>query len=150
MNEPFDYLTRRLEQQRQWHSEKAAWNKRWFYRTETATLVAAAAIPVVNLVFVNHPSRAGVLSALLGGVVVVAAAVGKLFKFHENWLQYRTLVETLDREKEFYSNAAADYADPDETRRNQLLVERVENILAATISQFVAAHRARNGIGAAG
>ncbi len=69
MNEPFDYLTRRLEQQRQWHSEKAAWNKRWFYRTETATLVAAAAIPVVNLVFVNHPSRAGVLSALLGGVV---------------------------------------------------------------------------------
>lgn len=150
MDESFDYLTRRLEQQRLWHSEKAAWNKHWFYRTESATLFAAAAIPIVNLVLVNQPSRAGVLTALLGGVVVVAAAVGKLFKFHENWLQYRTVVETLDREKEFYSNGAADYADPDERRRNQLLVERVENILAATTSQFVAAHRARDGSGAAG
>ena len=40
----------------------------------------------------------------------------------------------------------AEYAEADEARRNQLLVERVENILAATTSQFVAAHRtARDG-----
>ena len=38
-------------------------------------------------------------SAVLGGVVIVAASVGNLFKFHENWLQYRTLVEALERER---------------------------------------------------
>jgi Protein of unknown function (DUF4231) len=146
MAETFEYLQRRLEQQRQWHSDKAACNKRWFYRTEIATLFAGAAIPVVSLLLTNHSFCAGVLTAILGAIVVLAAALGKLFKFHENWLQYRTVVETLEREKELYLNATAEYAEADEARRNQLLVERVENILAATTSQFVAAHRtARDG-----
>jgi hypothetical protein len=146
MAETFEYLQRRLEQQRQWHSEKAAWNKRWFYSTEIATLFAGASIPVVNLLFANQSFRAGVLSAILGAIVVLAAALGKLFKFHENWLQYRTVVETLGREKELYLNAAAEYAEVDEARRNQLLVERIENILTTTTSQFVAAHQtARDG-----
>jgi len=58
----------------------------------------------------KDPFWTGVLSAVLGGVVVVVASVGKLFKFHENWLQYRTLVEALEREKELYSVGAGDYA----------------------------------------
>jgi hypothetical protein len=67
-----------------------------------------------------------VFSAVLGGVVVVAASVGNLFKFHENWLQYRTLVEALEREKEPHSVGAGDYAEADEKGRDRLLVERVE------------------------
>ena len=55
----------------------------------------------------------------------------------ENWLQYRTLVETLEREKELCSVGAGEYAEADEDGRNRLLVERVENILANTTSQFV-------------
>lgn len=141
MDPAFDYLQRRLEDQRQWHNAKATWNKRWFYRTEIATLLSGAAIPIVNLLSVNHPFRTAVLSGILGAMVVVAAAVGKLFKFHENWLQYRTVVETLTREKELYLSGNAEYAEADPAKRNQLLVERVENILTATTSQFVATHR---------
>jgi hypothetical protein len=141
MNETFEYIERRLEPQRKWHNEKATWNKRRFYAAEIATLLAGAAIPIVNLWVVKDPYWAGVLSAILGGVVVVAASVGKLFKFHENWLQYRTLVEALEREKELYSVGAAEYAELDGAGRNRLLVERVENILASTTSQFIETHK---------
>jgi hypothetical protein len=141
MNETFQYVERRLEPQRKWHNEKATWNKRRFYAVEVATLLAGAAIPVVNLWLVHDAFWAGVLSAILGGVVVVAASVGKLFKFHENWLQYRTLVEALEREKELYSVGAGEYADVNEAERNRLLVERVENILASTTSQFIETHQ---------
>ena len=89
----------------------------------------------------KDPFWTGVFSAILGGVVVVAASVGKLFKFHENWLQYRTLVEALEREKELDSVGAGDYAESDEAGRNRLLVERVESILANTTSQFVQTHQ---------
>jgi hypothetical protein len=140
MNGPFEYVERRLEPQRKWHNDKATWNKRRFYAVEVATLLAGAAIPVVNLWLVHDAFWAGVLSAILGGVVVVAASVGKLFKFHENWLQYRTLVEALEREKELYSVGAADYAEADEPGRNRLLVERVENLIANTTSQFIQTH----------
>jgi len=84
---------------------------------------------------------AGVLSAILGGIVVLAAAIGKLFKFHENWLHYRALVEALAREKELYSVGGGDYAAVDEAGRNRLLVERVENLIANKTAQFIETHK---------
>ena len=64
-------------------------------------------------------------SAVLGRVVVVAVSVGNLFKFHQNWLQYRTLVEALEQEKELHSVPGGEYAEADEEGRNRLLLERV-------------------------
>jgi hypothetical protein len=48
MNETFEYLERRLEQQLKWHNEKATWDKRRFYTIEVATVLAGAAIPIVS------------------------------------------------------------------------------------------------------
>lgn len=141
MSEPFPYLQRRVETQIEWHSAKAVWNKRCFYCAEITTLLAGAAIPVVNL-WVSGPDLPRVLSGILGGVIVVAAGIGKLFKFQENWLQFRTLAEALEREVEFYKTGVADYAAADKAGRHRLLVERVENILAGSVSQFIATHRA--------
>ncbi|MES2924478.1 MAG: DUF4231 domain-containing protein [Verrucomicrobiota bacterium] len=120
-DEPFDYLQRRVVGQRTWHSTKAAWNKRRYYGVEITTLLAGALIPVVNL-WIADPR---VLSGILGGAIVIAAGIGKLFKFQENWLQFRTLAEALEREEEFYKTGVADYAGADDARRDSLLVERV-------------------------
>ena len=141
MNPSFEYLQRRLEPQEKWHDERAKLNKRLFYMVEVATLLAGAAIPVINLWAVKDAYLAGLLSAVFGGIVVVAAAVGKLFKFHENWLHYRALVEALVREKELYSVGAGDYASVDGDERNRLLVERVENLIANKTAQFIETHR---------
>ncbi len=137
----FDYLQRRIEPQRKWHAAKARWNKQRFYTMEIATLVAGASIPVVNLWAIHDSYWAGVLSAILGGIVVIATAVGKLCKFQENWLQYRALVETLDREVEIYLNGVADYAKVEQADRDRLLVERMENLLAANTTKYVTAQR---------
>jgi hypothetical protein len=100
--------------------------------------LAGAAIPVVNLWVVKDAYLAGVLSAISGGVVVVAAAIGKLFKFHDNWLHYRALVEALAREKELYSAGAGDYTKVDGAGLNRLLVE---NLLANKTAQFLETHK---------
>jgi hypothetical protein len=148
MNQPFEYLQRRVEPQEQWHDRRARLNKHLFFTVEVATLLAGAAIPVVNLWVVKDAYLAGVLSAILGGVVVMAAAIGKLFKFHENWLHYRALVEALAREKELYAAAAGDYAKIDGPRRNRLLVERVENLIANKTAQFLDTHKRDGSSGA--
>jgi hypothetical protein len=108
---------------------------------EVTTLLAGAAIPVVNVWVVKDPYWAGVLSDVLGGVVVVATSVAKLFKFHENWLQYRTLVEALEREKKLYSEGAGEYAEADEDGRDSTSSGTRRNILANTISQFIETHQ---------
>jgi Protein of unknown function (DUF4231) len=141
MSPPFDYLQHRLEPQEKWHDDRAKLNKRLFYTMEVATVLAGAAIPVVNLWAVKDAYLAGLLSAIFGGVVVVSAAIGKLFKFHDNWLHYRALVEALAREKELYSAGAGDYTKVDSAGRNRLLVERVENLLANKTAQFLETHK---------
>jgi hypothetical protein len=142
MSAQFDYVQRRLEPQEKWHDERAKLNKWLFYTVEVATVLAGAAIPLVNLWAVKDAYLAGVLSAIFGGVVVVAAAIGKLFKFHDNWLHYRALVEALAREKELYTAGAGDYAAVNTGDRNRLLVERVENLLANKTAQFLETHQA--------
>ena len=141
MSASFEYLERRLKSQEAWHEKRARLNKHLFYTVEVATLLAGAAIPVVNLWVVKDAYLAGVLSAILGGVVVMAAAVGKLFKFHENWLYYRALVDALAREQELYSVGAGDYAKVEGAGRNRLLVERVENLIANKTAQFIETHK---------
>lgn len=141
MSAQFEYVERRLEPQEKWHDERAKLNKRLFYTAEVATVLAGAAIPVVNLWAVQDTYLAGVLSAILGGVVVVAAAIGKLFKFHDNWLHYRALVEALAREKELYTAGAGDYAAVEGPKRDRLIVERVENLLANKTAQFLETHK---------
>lgn len=49
MTEEFAYLDNRLEAQRKWHSDKAAWNRKRFYITEIITLVAGSMIPIINV-----------------------------------------------------------------------------------------------------
>ena len=79
----------------------------------------------------KDPFWTGVFSAVLGG----------------DWLQYRTLVEALEREKELYSVGAGEYAEADDHGRNRLLVERVENILVngGAIAADEALQSVRNG-----
>ena len=141
MPEHFDYLERRVRAQRDWHSAKAAWNKRRYYLMEVATLLSGAAIPIVNVWGADSVYWTRVISAVLGAIVVVAAGIGKLFKFQENWLQYRTVVEALDREEEHYKIGASEYAGLDQGARDKLLVERIEGLLSSTTSQFITTHR---------
>ena len=146
MNEPavpeaFDYPERRLESQRHWHSGKATWNKRRFYATEIVTMLAGAAIPIVNVWGAPAAPEVRVTSTILGAMVVLSAGVARLFKFQENWLQFRAVAEALDREREFHAQKVADYALDDDAKRHALLVERVEALLATTTAQFLATHR---------
>ena len=149
-----DYLKKRLIEQQQWHSTKAAWNRKWFYITEAIALVTGALIPVVNVIPVALADSTSetlkdflpLANALMGTSIVIAVGVGKLWKFQENWLQYRALAETLLREKELFSHEVGEYqAINDKAERKRVLVDRVEELLASSTSQYVSRHRATPG-----
>lgn len=140
MTDELNYLEDRIESQRKWHSDKATSNKNRYYMTETITLVAGASIPVINVLNVLPGRTLQFLSAALGAIIVISAGLAKLFKYQENWLNYRALAESLKREKELYLYKVGDY-DREDERGEKILIERVENLLGTTTSQFVSIHR---------
>ncbi len=141
MPEAFKYINERIDDQIKWHSDKSKWNKRRYYFTEVVMLLSSALIPVINVLDVLPDPSTRVLSAVLAAVGVIASGVSKLYKFQENWLNYRTLLEALHREKELYAYQVGAY-ETQADRRQKMLVVNVENLLASTTSQFISVHRA--------
>lgn len=146
MSTATSYLDERLREQAEWHSGKATRNKNKFYTVEIITLIAGALIPVLNVITIarwpDFPHFQRLASALLGALIVVATGISKLYKFQENWLTYRGVTEELRREEQLYLNQVGQYAEADEEKRHQLLVERAETILSTTTSRFISIHRA--------
>ena len=134
MTDNFNYLEERLENQREWHSRKATMNKKRYYTAEIITLTTGSLIPVINVLNIPGPVR--LMSALLAAAGVISAGIAKLCKYQENWLNFRAVAEALKREKEIYEHQIGDY-ELDNGKRQKLLVERVEEILASTTAKFI-------------
>ena len=60
-------------------------------------------------------------------LIAIAAATGGLFKYHENWIQYRATSEALKHEKFLFLGGSAPY---DGENAFQLLVQHVEGLIS--------------------
>ena len=100
---------------------------------------------------VSHADHIPV-QVLTGAMGVAVAAIGgllSLYRFQEKWVEYRITAENLKREKYFFLTATAPY-DADD--KFQILVTRVEAILAAENVQWAESTPAKKktgGVGAA-
>ncbi len=117
-----DYLTDRLDDQIRWYSSKSSKCKKWFLIMRTFEITIAAIIPV--LFYLPVKSSIPFLSA----IIIILVSLISLFKFHENWLLYRTTSESLKHEKYLYLTNTKPY-----NRENKLviLVQNVEEIISS-------------------
>jgi len=133
MNEN-EYVEQRLENQIAWYSGKGAWNQSWYKRLRLTEICSAALIPFLTGMSERIPRDVWVWAiGALGILIAVAAAAGSLFKFHENWIQYRTTAEQLKREKFLFLTGMSPYDDQD---RFSSLVQRVENLISKENSSW--------------
>lgn len=63
----------------------------------------------------------------MGSLIAVIEGAQQLFKFQENWINYRSVCENLRREQYLYLARAGHYADAPDV--DILLAESVERIL---------------------
>ncbi len=119
-----DYLRERVDDQLDWYSKKSASNKRWYFRLQLFTLVAAASIPVISLSSSDNAVR--ILVAVIGALTAVAAGVLTLYQFKDQWVDYRSTAETLKYEKYLFMTGASPYTD---AKAFSLFTNRVESII---------------------
>ncbi len=129
-----EYIEDRLEGQLKWYSDKSDFHKAWYSRLRLLEIIAAALIPFLSGMAdkINHSAW---IIGSLGVLIAVAAAVSSLFKFHENWIEYRTISEQLKHEKYIYLTDTKPY---DSDNKFNLLVERVESLISKENSTWAA------------
>ena len=136
-----EYLKDRLEDQIDWHDKKSVANQKWFKRLQLVAIVGAASIPFLSgLSPEATPLFFRVAAGGLGLLVAAVTAILGLYKFQENWLQYRTTCESLQQEKYLFLTKSAPY---DVNEPFNLLVQRVETLLSAQNASWAAYTRSQ-------
>jgi hypothetical protein len=124
---PDEYIRDRLDDQITWYDQKSGWNQKWFKRLRIVEIVFATTIPFLVSQVTGDST---ILKSIVGGMGVCVAVLSgliTLYKFHENWIEYRTTTETLKHEKYLYLTGAAPY---DGDNPFEELVNRVESIIS--------------------
>lgn len=122
-----EYIKNRLEDQIKWYDRKSQWNQKRYKILRITEMVTSALIPVF-MPFADSSSWFKILLALGGSAVAVIIGIQGLYNFHENWIEYRMIAETLKHEKFLYETKAGVYETAE--RPFKLLVDRIESIIS--------------------
>ncbi len=122
-----EYLKNRLEEQINWYDMKSMHNQKRYKQLRVIEIIAAAAIPFLAGFISGDSIPIKIVIGLLGLIIVVITGIVTLYKFQENWIEYRTTSETLKHEKYLYLTANEPY---DKKNPFKLLVHRVESLIS--------------------
>lgn len=126
------YIEGRLKDQIDWYDKKSASNQKWYKRLRIIEILLASSIPFlagfvdVSLIVKFIIAGSGVAIALNGGLLL-------LYKFQENWTEYRTTSETLKHHMYRFLTKSVPYDGDDAFK---LLVDNVESLISKENSNW--------------
>ena len=126
------YIEERLDNQIQWYDLKSQSCQVYYKRLKMLEYIAAAIIPLCSTVLDTWTYFPWLVGGL-GVIIAVDAAALSLYKFHENWIQYRTTSEQLKHEKYLFLTQVNPYDGEDAF---QQLVARVEGMISKENSSW--------------
>lgn len=122
-----EYLQERLDDQIKWYDAKSSWNQKWFKQLRALEILFAVAIPFLISHITGDGGVLKLVTGAMGVAVALVAGLVTLYKFQENWVEYRTTAETLKHEKYLYLTQSAPYDGNDAFH---LLVATVESAIS--------------------
>lgn len=128
MNEE-QYFSDRLNNQIDWYDTKSKINKKLFYIFKIIQTVCTSLTPVLIGILLKWHWIIYVIS-ILSFISILCEAILNLFKFNENWIQYRNTSESLKHEKFMYLSNSGTY-DNSELDTFKTLVERTETLVSS-------------------
>ncbi|MFJ8039700.1 DUF4231 domain-containing protein [Kitasatospora sp. NPDC096147] len=124
---PERYIETRLVQYQQWYDRKAIAAKAAHLRMRTASVVGGALVPV--LVNVDLPFARAV-ATVLSLVVVTSVSLESVYRYREQWKNYRSAEQLLGHERVYFEAAVGPYTDQNVRDAFVNLVARVEKVIS--------------------
>ena len=123
-----EYLGGRLDQYQSWYDRKVVRMKAWHFRMRTVAVLGGVAVPVL----VNVEYRyAKLVASILSLVVASVVALGSLYRYRDQWRNYRSTEQMIGHERIHFETRIGRYVDLGDDAAFQQLVERVEDLIAS-------------------
>ena len=103
-------------------------------------IVISVAIAPIQALSLGHDSsdKGKIIVAVISPTLAIVAGLAAHFKFHENWLSYRSTWDAMRRELALMKAGAGPYSDSQD--RNAQFVERIEAMVANEAKEFYSRH----------
>ena len=128
-----EYLDTRVKDQIEWYDKKSLWHKKLFMRLKITETILALLIPLLTGYITTGMVGLKIVVGLIGIIVAATANIITLYKFQENWIEYRTVAESLKHEKYLYITHAGAYKD---SSSFPIFVERFESFISKENTQW--------------
>ncbi|WP_405148886.1 DUF4231 domain-containing protein [Nocardia salmonicida] len=117
-----------MEQYQSWYNGKAMTMKSRHFQLRVLSVGGGVMVPaLVNLPFTG----ASVVATVVSLLVAASVSLESVFKYREQWKNYRSTEQLLGHEKYYYWTRTGPYEQLDEFTAFKMLVERVEGAIAA-------------------
>jgi len=137
------YLKERYEDQINWYEKKSTSSKNWYRFLEICLITFSALTPI--LIVIDFISTAFTalrwISILTSVLTVILASTLRTFKFQENWINYRTTVELLKKEKYYLNGNVGEYANVQD--KKAIFVRRVESLISQAHTTWIDEYKFR-------
>ncbi|MFJ7069498.1 DUF4231 domain-containing protein [Streptomyces sp. NPDC101115] len=122
------YIDERLAQYQEWYDRKATRMKAMHLRMRTVSVVGGALVPVlVNL----DLGFARITATVLSLVVVASVSLESVYRYREQWKNYRSTEQLLGHERVYFSARVGPYHGQSDRDAFTTLVARVEKAIAS-------------------
>ncbi|MFM2375713.1 MAG: hypothetical protein RLZZ165_810 [Bacteroidota bacterium] len=121
------YLEDRVEDQLSYYNKAASKAKKRFQRLKVVEVVLASFVPFLSALI--NEDNAGTLKVIVGLVgvgITLLSGVLLVYKFQEDWVNYRSTAEALTAEKFKFLARTGPYQGSD---ASSIFIEKVERIL---------------------
>lgn len=126
------YIEQRLDDQIRWYDRKSRTNRLAFQGLRVVEILAGATIPLL----VGYVKQVPAFQFVVGGLgllVTVIAGLLALYRFQENWTEYRLTCELLRHEKFMFLTHSTPY---NVTEPLSVLVDRAESLISSETNRW--------------
>ena len=124
-----EYITSRVDDQINWYDKKSVDCQKKYKTTQTIEIILAALIPLLSSYAIDCAAIAFIIG-MLGSAIAIIESLTKLYKWHENWIEYRSTCELLRFQKNLFLTKSAPYNTESESLEN-IFVRNIENIISS-------------------
>lgn len=133
-----EYIESRVNNQIDWYDNKSMSCQKKYKIAQTVEIVLAALIPLLSG-YTDDCIVIAVIVGLLGASIAVIESLTKLYKWHENWIEYRTTCELLRYQKYLFETKSAPYNTEPESIEN-VFIRNIENIISSENNKWKVAN----------
>ena len=129
-----EYIESRVDDQIAWYNKKTAINKKYHLRLKALIITFSALIPFATGYNSADKPWIDYIIAILGVLIAIFTGLSTLYKFQDQWSNYRMTGEALIHEKYLFQTNSGSYAKHKEPFK--LFVFRIENIINTEVASW--------------